>query len=148
MLNPDFRDMLSALCEEGAEFLVVGSYALAAHGHPRTTGDIDLWVRPAPENASRVWRALSRFGAPLERASPADLSTPGNVLQIGVVPRRIDVMTSIEAVTFESAWLRRIEVEIEGLRIPVLGRDDLLANKRALGRPQDRADVARLEQER
>ncbi len=146
MLNPDFRDMLSALNEEGAEFLVVGSYALAAHGHPRTTGDIDLWVRPTPENAARVWKALVRFGAPLDRANPADLSTPGNVLQIGVVPRRIDVMTSIEAVTFEAAWPERIEVELEGLRVPVLGRADLLANKKALGRPQDRADVARLEE--
>jgi hypothetical protein len=145
LLNPDFRDMLSALLQEHAEFLVVGSYALAAHGHPRTTGDIDIWIRPTQENSSRVWSALERFGAPLDRTNPDDLRVPGNVLQIGIVPRRIDLMTSIEAVTFEEAWSRRVEVELEGLRIPVLGRVDLLANKKALDRPQDRADVARLE---
>ncbi len=146
MLNPDFRDILSAFVDEGVEFLLVGAYALAVHGHPRATGDLDLWVRPSPENARRVWRALERFGAPLSQLALEDLQKPDLIFQIGVAPRRIDILTSIEGVTFEEAWPARVEVEIEGLRIPVLGREHLIQNKKASGRPQDLADVAWLEQ--
>lgn len=146
MLNPDFRDMLSAFCEEGVEFLVVGAYALAAHGHPRATGDLDLWIRPSEENAHRVWQALERFGAPLSQLRLADLQTPDLIFQIGVAPRRIDILTSIEGVEFDEAWPERIEVEIEGLKIPIIGRDHLIKNKKASGRPQDLADVAWLEE--
>lgn len=96
MLNPDYRDMLSAFCEERVEFLLVGAYAVAAHGFPRATGDMDLWIRPTVENARRSWRALARFGAPLDNVTEEDLRTPGIVLQIGVAPRRIDVMTAID----------------------------------------------------
>ncbi|MBD3236604.1 MAG: hypothetical protein GF330_07860 [Candidatus Eisenbacteria bacterium] len=147
MLNPDYRDMLSALCAEEAEFLLVGAYALAAHGLPRATGDIDIWIRPSPENARRVWRALAAFGAPLQDLVERDLTTEGVVFQIGVAPRRVDILTSIEAVTFEEAWAHRVEVEIEGLKVSILGRNELLKNKRASGRPQDIADVSRLEEE-
>ena len=137
--------MLSALCEEKAEFLIVGAYALAAHGHPRATGDIDVWVRRSDDNAKRVWRALVRFGAPLADLKLEDLKTPDLIFQIGVEPRRIDFATSITGVEFDEAWPARKEVEIEGLRIPVIGRSHLLKNKKALGRPQDLADVAWLE---
>ncbi len=146
MLNPDFRDILSAFLDEGVEFLLVGAYALAVHGHPRATGDLDLWVRPSPENAQRVWRALERFGAPLSQLTLEDLQRPDLIFQIGVAPRRIDVLTSIEGVTFEEAWPARLEVEINGLRIPVIGREHLIQNKKASGRPQDLADAAWLEQ--
>ena len=145
MLNPDFRDILSEFGAAGVEFLVVGAYALAAHGLPRATGDIDLWVRCSPENAIRVLRALSNFGAPLEDVTEQDFLIPGVVLQIGVTPRRIDVLTAIDAVEFEEAWLARIEVEIDGLRVPVLGREHLLRNKRVTGRAKDAVDVSRLE---
>ena len=145
MLNPDFRDMLSALCEEKAEFLIVGAYALAAHGHPRATGDIDVWVRRSDDNAKRVWRALVRFGAPLADLKLEDLKTPDLIFQIGVEPRRIDIVTSIAGVEFDEAWPDRKDVEIEGLKIPVIGRLHLLKNKKAVGRPQDLADVAWLE---
>jgi len=137
--------MLSALCEEKAEFLIVGAYALAAHGHPRATGDIDVWVRRSDDNAKRVWRALVRFGAPLADLKLEDLKTPDLIFQIGVEPRRIDIVTSITGVEFDEAWPDRKEVEIEGLKIPVIGRSHLLKNKKALGRPQDLADVAWLE---
>jgi len=147
MLNPDFRDILSAFVDEGVEFLLVGAYALAVHGHPRATGDLDLWVRPSPENAQRVWRALEKFGAPLSQLAPEDLQRPDLIFQIGVAPRRIDILTSIEGVTFEEAWPARLEVEIEGLTVPVLSREHLIRNKKASGRPQDLADVARLEQD-
>ena len=145
MLNPDFRDMLSALCEEKADFLIVGAYALAAHGHPRATGDIDIWIQASEENAKRVWRALMRFGCPLFDLKLDDLKTPDLIFQIGVEPRRIDIVTSITGVEFDEAWPDRKEIEIEGLKIAAIGRSHLLKNKKAVGRPQDLADVAWLE---
>lgn len=146
-MNKDFVDMLSGLSAEGVEFLVVGAHALAAHGRPRATGDLDIWVRPTEENAALVWKALAGFGAPMEQLEVADLATPEIVFQIGQPPFRIDLLTSIDGVTFEEAWPRRIRVEIAGVEVPVLGRGDLLTNKRAVGRPQDVVDVAWLESE-
>jgi hypothetical protein len=139
--------MLSALSAAGAEYLVVGAHALAAHGLPRATGDLDVWVHSTPENARRVWRALEEFGAPLHDLTPEDLSRPEVVFQIGVPPRRIDLLTSITGVTFDEAWDHRVTVEIEGASIPVLGRDELVRNKRAVGRTRDLADVEELEAE-
>jgi hypothetical protein len=144
-VNRDFVEMLSALCAAGVEFLLVGAHALAAHGKPRATGDLDLWVQPTPENAHRVLQALKIFGAPLFDLTVEDLSTPGNVFQIGVVPCRIDVLTAISGVDFQSAWDNRVLLEIDGLSIPCIGRSDLLANKRASGRPKDLLDVVELE---
>lgn len=146
MLNPDFRDMLSAFAAEDVEFLVVGAYALAAHGVPRATGDLDLWIRPATENADRVLRALREFGAPTTELTREDLVSPDVVFQIGVEPRRIDILTSIDGVEFDAAWADRERIEVDDLELPVLGRRDLITNKRALSRPQDLADVARLEE--
>ena len=146
-MNPDFRDMLSALNGEGVEYLLVGAYALAVHGLPRATGDIDLWLRATPENARRALAALRRFGAPLADLGERDLTTPGTVFQIGVAPRRIDLLTSIDGVTFDDAWRSRLETELEGLRVPVLSREDFVRNKRALGRPKDLADIAWIEGE-
>ena len=145
MLNPDFRDILSAFCEERVEFLLVGAYALAVHGIPRATGDIDLWIRPSGANAPKVLRALAKFGAPLSGIGEAELIAPDAVVQIGVTPRRIDLLTTLDGVEFDDAWRDRTEVEVEGLAIPVICRRDLIRNKRAVGRPQDLADVARLE---
>lgn len=147
LLNPDFRDMLSVLCDEQVEFLLVGAYALAAHGLPRATGDMDIWIRCSDENAQRVWRALQRFGAPLFDLTANDLQTPGLVFQIGVVPQRIDILTAIDGVLFDEAWSQRKTVEIEGLIIAVIGRTQLIQNKKAAGRPKDLADVAWLETE-
>ncbi len=148
MLNPDYRDMLSALNEVGAEFLLVGAYALAAHGRPRATGDMDIWVRSTRGNADKVMVALARFGASVQDLTSADLATSGTVFQIGVAPRRIDILTSIQAVDFDEAWQHRLQVDIEGLTVPVIGREELLKNKKAVARPQDLADVAWLESSR
>jgi len=137
--------MLGALCDQQVEFLVVGAYAMAAHGLPRATGDIDLWVRPSPENAERVWAALTAFGAPIFNLSKKDLTEPGTVFQIGLPPRRIDILTRITGITFEEAWEARIEIKIEGRTIPVLGKVELIANKRLTGRPKDLVDVQILE---
>lgn len=141
MLNLEFRDMLSALCDAGAEFLVVGAYAMSAHGVPRSTGDIDIWVNPTSENAARVWNALLRFGAPLEGCSSDDFQRIDQVFQIGNAPHRIDLLTSIDGVEFDDANTRKIVAEVDGMRIPVLGRIDLIHNKRTCGRLKDLADV-------
>ena len=145
LLNPDFRDILSAFCDENVEFMLVGAYALAAHGLPRATGDLDLWVARSKDNARRVRGALARFGAPVSSLTEDELVAPALIFQIDVEPRRVDIMTSIDGVEFYQAWKHRLEVEIEGLSIPVIGREELLANKRAAGQPQDLADVSRLE---
>jgi hypothetical protein len=147
LLNPDFRDMLSALCDEGVEFMLVGAYALAVHGYPRATGDMDIWIRPSDDNARRVWRALKRFKAPMSDLTVEDLTTPDIVFQIGVAPRRIDMLTSIDGVDFDEAWPHRKHVDVEGQQFAVIGRSHLLRNKKATGRAKDLADVAWLESE-
>src|SRR4030095_16741704 len=111
-MNPDYSDILSTLSEAGVEFLLVGAYAMAVHGLPRATGDIDLWVRPERENAERTLLALRSFGAPLHDLTPEDLCREGTVFQIGVAPRRIDVLTAIDGVTFQEGWASRIVVKI------------------------------------
>jgi len=125
--------------------MVVGAYALAAHERPRATGDIDIWVRPTPENAERVWAALVRFGAPLHELTMADLSAPGITFQMGLQPRRIDILTSISGLTFDEAWPNCITVEHDDLRYAVIGKSDLITNKRAAGREKDLLDVSNLE---
>ena len=144
-MNSDFSDMLSALSAEGVEYLLIGAYAMAAHGVPRATGDIDIWVRPSPDNADRVLRALARFGAPLGELRAADLAGEGMVFQVGVAPNRVDVMTAIDGVTFEEAWSHRETRAIDGVTLTVIGRDDLIRNKRATGRARDRGDAELLE---
>ena len=138
--------MLSALSAEQTEFLVVGAYAMAAHGLPRATGDIDIWVRPTEENAKRVWAALKRFRCPMFDLTVEDLHAPDIVFQIGIAPNRIDILTSITGVDFDTAWSERREVDLGGQVASVLSRSHLTQNKIATGRPKDLADVAWLEQ--
>ena len=147
-LNDDFKDVLAELIEAGADFLVVGAHALAAHGIPRATGDLDVLVRPTAENAELVWRALLRFGAPLQAhgLKPVDFAKPEVVYQMGLPPRRIDLLTSISGVSFETAWSHRVERAVAGLRLAFISRADLLANKRAAARPKDLLDVELLEE--
>jgi hypothetical protein len=147
LLNKDYFDMLSALCAANAEFMLVGAHAMAAHGLPRATGDMDIWIHRSPDNARRVWEALQAFGCPLHDLTVEDLNTPEIVFQIGVAPRRIDLLTSIDGVEFEEAWPDRHETRLPGLKIPVIGREHLIRNKRAVGRPKDLADIAWLESE-
>ena len=145
MLNPDFKDILSLLLEEQAKFLVVGAYALAAHGHPRATGDLDIWIERTPSNVDLVWKSLINFGAPLDQISKEELQSAGLVYQIGVSPRRIDILTSITGVEFNDAWGGKLDIEVEGLKFAVLGKEHYIANKKAVGRPQDLADIDKLE---
>ena len=147
-MNRDFAEMLSALFVARAEFLVVGAHALAAHGYPRATGDLDIWVRPTRENGERVLAALRVFGAPLFDLTLDDLSRPGIVFQIGLPPARIDILTGISGVEFDGAWTGRMVANVAGQELPFIGREDLIRNKRAAGRAKDLADVEALEQKR
>ena len=144
-MNRDFAEMLKALAAESVEFLVVGAYAVAGHGIPRATGDIDLWVRPTPDNAARVWRALERFGALRSRVSPESFTQPDVVYQIGLPPNRIDFLTTIDGVAFDDAWAEKVPCVVSGIAFNMLSLRHLLENKRTTGRPQDLADVARLQ---
>jgi len=144
-MNPDFRDLLAAFNGHGVDFLVVGAHALAAHGLVRATKDLDIWVRPTADNASRVIAALAEFGAPLHDLTVEDLSRPGLIFKIGVEPIRIDVITTIDGVTFDEAWPDRVSARFADQSASVLSRHHLLANKRAAGREQDLLDVKWLE---
>jgi hypothetical protein len=143
-VQPDFRDLFAALNDAGVEYLVVGAHALAAHGHVRATKDLDVWIRSARANAERLMAALDAFGAPTSRVTAADFASPGTVYQIGVAPIRVDILTTIDGVTFDEAWPNRVPSRYGDQPIQVIARDDLLRNKRAAGRPQDLADVAAL----
>jgi|TARA_A100000171_G_C2053006_1_gene106128 predicted nucleotidyltransferase len=145
LFNPDFKDMLLALSDAKIDFLLVGAYAVAAHGHPRATGDLDLWVRPDAETAPKVYRVLAEFGAPLHDLTVDDLATPGMVFQIGIEPSRIDILTAISGVAFDDAWENKLNIELDDIKLNVIGRDDLIVNKRACGRPKDIADAETLD---
>jgi hypothetical protein len=145
-MNHHFVEMLNELSAAGAEFLIVGAHAVAAHGHFRGTKDIDIWIRRTEENVSRVWRALERFGAPLHDLRVDDLLTAGTIYQIGVDPVRIDILNEIEPLSFEEAWENRAMISIDEHSWPFLGRDDLIRAKRAAGRPHDLRDIEALEE--
>ena len=145
MLNKDYKEMLQCLLEENVRFLLVGAYAVAVHGFPRATKDIDFFVWATPENAANLIRALTKFGAPLDDISESDFSSEGIVFQIGNSPRRIDIITNISGVKFEQAYANRKAILIEGIEVPVISLQDLIANKRASGRMQDLADIEKLE---
>jgi hypothetical protein len=143
----DYLDMLRALLEAGVEFMLVGAHAMAAHGVPRATIDLDIYVRASRENAPRVIAALGTFGAPLSAhgVTQEDFEREGTVYQLGLPPNRIDLITRISGVEFAEAWASRIVTSIGDLAIPVIGRGPLLANKRASGRDKDLVDVRLLE---
>jgi hypothetical protein len=145
-VNEDFRDLLAALLGVEARFLVVGAHALAVHGVPRATGDLNVWIAADPANAERVWSGLMRFGAPVATLGVRrdDLTQPDRVVQIGLPPRRIDILTSISGVAFDEAWPERVTHEVDGLVVPFLGRSALVRNKRATGRTKDQADLEAL----
>jgi hypothetical protein len=140
-MNPDFVDLLRAFTAHDVRFLIVGAYALAVHGRPRATGDLDVWVEATADNATRVMRALVEFGAPLSGVTPEDFSRPGVVFQMGLPPRRIDVLTELTGVTFDDAWPTRLHAAFGPLSVDYLGREAFIRNKRATGRTRDLADI-------
>ena len=141
MMTKDFKDLLRALNANKAEYLIIGGHAFGAYSAPRTTKDLDLFIRSDPENAKAVFRALAEFGAPLQGMSPADF-TDGATFQIGQEPDRIDVLQCIDGVTFEEAWEHRTQGMVDD-EVPacIISRDDLIRNKLASGREQDLLDV-------
>lgn len=144
MMNQDFVDLLRAFREADVRFIVVGAYALALHAKPRATGDLDLWVEPTIENGARVINALRQFGAPLQEVNQTDFALPGTVFQLGVAPRRIDILTALTGLNFQEAWEDRVAHKIGPCEVAFLGRRSLIQNKKALGRAKDLADLESL----
>ena len=140
-MNPDFVDLLRAFAAADVRFMIVGAYALAVHGRPRATGDLDVWIDATPENAPRVMQALAAFGAPLGEITEADFAGPGVVYQMGVPPARIDILTELTGLTFEQAWRDRIRRPFGEIEVDFLNRASFLRNKRAMGRLKDLSDI-------
>ena len=145
-LSRDLREFVELLNSTGVEYLVVGAFAVAWHGYARFTADIDFLVRPDRSNAELVVRALREFGFASLGISPEDLTRPDRIVQLGVKPNRIDLITSIAGVTFEEAWASRVAGTLDGLPASYIGRDALIRNKESTGRPQDIGDAQRLRQ--
>jgi len=144
-MNSDFKDLLRALNESKAEYLVVGGHAVMEYTEPRYTKDLDIWIRASRDNAQRVYDALAKFGAPLVEMSAAEFCQEGYVYQIGIAPVRIDILMSIDGVEFDSAWNHKGQIDLFGEPAWVISKMDLIANKRASGRPEDLLDADRLE---
>lgn len=147
MTNRDFRDLLADFSAHDVRFLIVGGYAVTFHARPRFTKDLDIWIEPSPDNAAKVHAALLRFGAPLAAhgVQVADLATPGIVYQLGVPPNRIDILTAVEGLEFAGCFARRCPARFADVPVAYLARQDLIANKRKVGRPQDLLDADDLE---
>jgi len=144
-MNQDFVDLLRAFVAHDVRFLIVGAYALALHGRPRATADLDVWVEASPENAPRVIRALAAFGAPMTGITEGDFSSPGVVVQLGVAPARIDILTDLTGLTFEQAWADRVSHLFGEVLVNFIGREAFIRNKRATGRSKDLGDIEGME---
>jgi len=145
MLNPDFREFIQSLNDSGVKYLVVGGYAVAFHGYPRYTKDLDIWIEPSPENAKRIISALQLFGFGDLDLSPADLQEPDQVIQLGYPPVRIDLITTMEGVVFEDCYTSRVVTEIDDIEVPFIDLVRLKQNKQATGSHQDLADLEHLD---
>jgi len=143
-LAPDFSAFFALLDAHRAKYLVVGAYALALHGAPRFTGDIDVLIRPTRDNARAILEAIAAFGFPVGALTADRLCEPEALIEMGVPPLQIHVMSEISGVTWEAAWAGRVEHHGAGRLIPFIGRQELLANKRAAGRAKDVADIEAL----
>ena len=140
-MNPDFVDLLRAFSDAEVRFLVVGAYALAHHGRPRATGDLDVWIDATPANAPRVIHALAAFGAPLQEIAQDDFARPGVVFQMGLPPGRIDILTELTGVHFDEAWRTREPGSFGDFTVDFIGRDAFIQNKRQTGRAKDLGDI-------
>lgn len=145
-LNRDFHELLECFARNDVRYLIIGGWALAAHGVQRMTKDIDVWVLPESGNASAVMTALRECGFGESDLAEEDFMTPDTVIQLGYPPNRVDILTTPTGVNFDICWDDRIEVQLEGLIVPFIGLEGLKANKRAVGRLQDLADLEALEE--
>ena len=144
MLNRDFKELLQLFNAKSVEYLVVGGYAMAVHGHPRFTGDLDLWIWSNPQNSTKIMESLRGFGFGTLGLTEADFETPSQVIQLGYPPSRIDLLTDIDGVNFEECWARRVTVLVDEVPLPLISKADLIRNKRSTGRLQDLADLEKL----
>lgn len=140
-LPKEWRQFIESLNSNGVDYLIVGAVALAHHGWPRFTGDLDILIRNSPENSARLESALQEFGMGSLDLKAADFVDSYRVVQLGVPPNRIDLLTSISGVTFDEAWVGRIEAELGGTSAKFIGRQALIKNKKSTCRPQDLADL-------
>lgn len=141
MLNEDYKEMLRILLNNEVKFLVVGAYAMGAHGYPRATGDFDIWVEASLQNSKKIYKSLSEFGSPLFSITEKTFAEKGIIFQIGVMPRRIDIINHIDGVVFKQAYKTKELIDIEGLQIPFLSKENLIKNKQSTGREKDKLDV-------
>lgn len=144
MFGQDFKEFVELLIKNKAEYLIVGGYAVGVHGHPRYTGDLDIWLNTTPENANRILISVNEFGFSSYGLTEEDFIKEGNVVQLGYPPLRIDLLTHIDGVTFEECYKNRTEIEIEGILVNFIGYEDLLKNKRKSGRHKDLDDLENL----
>lgn len=144
MLNEDYKEILRILLENKAEFLIVGAYAMAAHGYPRATADFNIWVGSDSENSKKIYASLAEFGVPLAEITPDTFTEEGIIFQIGVAPRRIDIITAIDGVEFNKAFQEKTIVEIENLKLPFLSKENLIKNKQSTKREKDKLDLKTL----
>jgi Nucleotidyl transferase of unknown function (DUF2204) len=146
-LNADLKEFIGLLNSRGVDYVIVGAHSLAFHGRPRYTGDLDILVRPSPENAAKLVSLLRDFGFGKADFAESDFTAPERMIQLGRAPNRIDLLTSISGVPIDDAFKSRISTQLEGLPVFVLGKESLIRNKRTVGRPQDIADIESLEQD-
>jgi hypothetical protein len=142
----EWIELLRAFNAEGVRYLVVGGHAYTMHVEPRYTGDLDLWIEPTLENAQRIWRALTKYGAPLNKVTMSDFTNPDVVFQMGTIPNRVDILMGISAISFPQAWKCRVGAKLGGVPVWLISRSHLIRNKLAAGRDQDLVDVKRLKQ--
>lgn len=148
MLNEDYKEMLQILLNNKVKFLIVGAYAMGFHGYPRATGDFDIWVENSLENSKNIYRSLSEFGAPLSKILEDTFTKKGIIFRIGMAPRRIDIITYIDGVDFEEAYKAKETIELEGLSLPFLSKEDLIKNKQSTGREKDKLDIKYLREDK
>jgi predicted nucleotidyltransferase len=145
MLSQDFKEFIELLIKHKVEYLIVGGYAVGIHGHPRYTGDLDIWLNSTSQNALGILNAVNEFGFSSYGLTQSDFTKPGNIIQLGYPPLRIDLLTQIDGVTFEKCFINKKEVIIEGLNVNFIGYNDLLKNKKESGRARDMDDVDNLQ---
>jgi len=145
VLTPDFKEFIESLNANGVRYLVVGGYAVAFHGHPRYTKDLDIWLEMKPENAVKVVQALDQFGFGSLGLKETDFLVPDQIIQLGYPPNRIDLFSTLPGVDFAACYVSRVQVEVDGVPVNFIDLDNLKKNKQASGRHQDLADLENLE---
>jgi predicted nucleotidyltransferase len=145
VLNKDFKEFIQSLNDNQVHYLVIGGYAVALHGHPRYTKDMDVWIEMKPENAKQITKALEQFGFGSLGLKADDFLVPDQVIQLGYAPNRIDLITTLEGIDFENCYASRVEVKIDDVTVNFIDLENLKRNKKATGRYQDLADLENLE---